>query len=185
MTNQTDSDRLASLLVAARGGDRDSLNTIVRELTPMLWHVARAQGLDRDSSSDVVQSTWLTLLTSLSAIRDPGALVGWLVTVTKREAWHISRAQRAEPVAETSTLDGVDPGPGPDERVVVSDRNAKLWAALGRLPEKCRRLLRIVAFTHRPDYTKFARELGMARGSVGPNRSRCLTQLQRLLVEGE
>jgi RNA polymerase sigma factor (sigma-70 family) len=178
-------ERLANLLTAARQGDRESLNAIVREVTPLLWHVARAQGLDRESSADVVQTTWLTLMTSMSGIQAPGALVGWLVTVTKREAWRTHRAQQGEHAAGLSISDNPDPAPGPDDHAVVSDRNTRLWAALDQLSERCRQLLRIVAFTHRPDYNEIAAEMGMRRGSVGPNRGRCLTQLRHLLGEGE
>src|SRR5262249_58471117 len=81
-------DRLAVLLEQARSGaDRASLNAIVVELNPVLWQVARAQGLDRDAAEDVVQTTWLSLLRHLDGIRSATALTGWLVTVTKREAW--------------------------------------------------------------------------------------------------
>src|SRR5262249_36254773 len=83
-----DADRLAVLLERARGRhDAASLDAIVAELSPLLWQVARAQGLDRDAAEDVVQTTWLSLLSHLETIRSAGALTGWLVTVTKREAW--------------------------------------------------------------------------------------------------
>ena len=58
----------------------------------LLWQVARSQGLDRDTAEDVVQTTWLSLLRHLDTIRSAGALTGWLVTVTKREAWRVRRA---------------------------------------------------------------------------------------------
>ena len=39
------SARHAGLLERARTGDQDALGTMVAELTPLLWHVARGQGL--------------------------------------------------------------------------------------------------------------------------------------------
>ena len=53
-----------------------------------------------------------------------------------------------------------------------------MWAALRTLPPRCQELLRIVAFVPRPDYDAVAARLGMARGSVGPSRSRCLDKLR-------
>ncbi|MFI9811698.1 RNA polymerase sigma factor [Saccharothrix variisporea] len=153
---------------------------MVRRLTPLLWHVARAQGLDRESSSDVVQTTWLLLLGGLSGIRTPKALVSWLVTVVKRESWKVRRAQRAERLAD-DLPDEADPGPGPEDEAVTAARDRELWRAVRSLPEHCRRLLRVVAFTHRPDYGQVAAALGMRRGSVGPQRGRCLAQLAKLL----
>jgi hypothetical protein len=52
----TDYARTGAYFVAAQQGDRAALDVLVRELTPLLWQVARAQGLDRDSSADVVQT---------------------------------------------------------------------------------------------------------------------------------
>ena len=59
---------LADLLLGARDGSREALHQIVAELTPLLWHVARAQGLDAAMCDDVVQTTWLSLLRNLDRL---------------------------------------------------------------------------------------------------------------------
>ena len=43
----------------------------MRELNPLLWHVARAEGLTAEEAADVVQTTWLELLRRLHDIRSP------------------------------------------------------------------------------------------------------------------
>ena len=93
----TRTDRLAEALERARAGDTGGLDEIVRELTPLLWHVARSQGVDRADVADVVQHSWLELVSRLDAIRSPSALTAWLVTTTKREAWRVNR-RRQTPV---------------------------------------------------------------------------------------
>jgi RNA polymerase sigma factor (sigma-70 family) len=181
-------DRLAALLEDARAGNRDSLDTIVRQLTPLLWHVARSAGLDEQRGADVVQGTWLALLGSLEGIRSPGALTGWLVTVTKREAWRVRSAFQAEAGDDLLLARLPDPAEQPDEWVVADEQRRQLWRAVAMLSERCQRLMRVVAFTHRPDYQEISRSLGMARGSVGPTRGRCLARLRMLLAnepEGE
>ncbi|WP_284747944.1 RNA polymerase sigma factor [Amycolatopsis sp. RTGN1] len=176
---------IGELLQAARAGDREGLSEIVRELTPMLWHIARAQGLDPDSSSDVVQHTWLTLVRSLADIRTPAALTGWLVKVTKREAWRVARAQRAERLVDPADMpDTPEQGLGPEQLAVAAETDQSLWTLLRRLPERCQRLLRIVAFVPRPDYAAVGASLGMPHGSIGPTRGRCLARLRRLLEAG-
>jgi RNA polymerase sigma factor (sigma-70 family) len=179
-----EADRLAVLLEHARGGhDPASLNAIVAELSPLLWQVARAQGLDRDAAEDVVQTTWLSLLRHLDTIRSSGALTGWLVTVTKREAWRVRRAGRGErPMEDWAEAALPDPDPLPVDQLLADDRRRALWRAVRKLPERCQELLRIVAFVRRPDYAELAATLGMPQGSIGPTRGRCLAKLRQLLT---
>ncbi|GAA0620454.1 sigma-70 family RNA polymerase sigma factor [Kutzneria viridogrisea] len=176
-------ERIAELLEAARSGRPDGMDELVEELTPLLWHVARAQGLDHTSCADVVQTTWLNLLRSLAGIHTPSALTAWLVTTTKREAWRARDAQRQElPSAEEGFADStVDEGT-PDQQVLAADQRKRLWQAVHRLPLRCQELIRVVAFTPRPDYGVVAARLGMPRGSIGPTRGRCLAKLRDLLT---
>ncbi|MBI1759121.1 MAG: sigma-70 family RNA polymerase sigma factor [Actinobacteria bacterium] len=177
-----DGARLVSLLAEARAGNRDSVGEIVSTLTPLLWQVARAQGLDRDTAEDVVQTTWLALLRHLHGIHTPAALTGWLITVTKREAWRAARARRYERPVEDWPVDRVcDPAPTPDTEVVMADCRNRLWALVRALPVRCQQLLRIVAVTPRPDYAAISAALGMPHGSLGPTRGRCLAKLRRLI----
>ena len=73
--------------------------------------------------------------------------------------------------------------PAPEGQVVLDDDNARLWDSLGKLSERCQKLLRIVAAESRPDYSAIATELGMPVGSIGPTRGRCLDKLRRELVQ--
>jgi RNA polymerase sigma factor (sigma-70 family) len=175
--------RLLSLLEGAQARQPGALDEVVAELSPLLWHVARAQGLDRATSEDVVQTAWLSLLRSLDEIRTPEGLVGWLVTVTKREAWRVrDLSRRQQPVDEQLFAGLSDSGSAPDQLVLDSEQRRLLWAAVNQLSERCRQLLRIVAFVHRPDYEAVAAGLGVPRGTVGPTRGRCLQKLRELLV---
>lgn len=182
---ETDGDhaRTGALLVAAQQGNRAALDVLVRELTPMLWQVARAQGLDRDASADVAQTVWLELLGSLQKIRSPNALVAWLITVAKREAWRVRRVERDRRADDDGALGQLaDARPVPEEQLLDTDRRRRLWTAVDQLPARCRTLLRIVAFTPRPDYAAVGRALRMPEGSIGPTRGRCLAKLRKALA---
>src|ERR1700761_4787593 len=54
--------RLARQLLRAQAGETAALHEVVRELNPLLWHVARSQGLAAEEAADVVQTTWLGAL---------------------------------------------------------------------------------------------------------------------------
>jgi DNA-directed RNA polymerase specialized sigma24 family protein len=112
-------------------------------------------------------------------VRDPQAITRWLCTTARREAWRVSKAAtRLRPV-EDEVIDARMPAQtSPEAEVVTNDENALLWQALGRLPERCQKLLRIVAWEPRPDYTSVAEGLQMPVGSIGPTRRRCLDKLR-------
>jgi len=174
-------DRLARCLERARDGDLSALDDVVRELNPLLWHVARSQGLEAAEASDVVQTAWLELVRRLTEIRSPQALTAWLVSTTKREAWHVARKQRR--ISPGEDLTGIaDPAADFTENVIADERARALWRHFRQLSERCQALLRIVAMVDRPDYTIVSEALGMPHGSIGPTRGRCLAKLRELLV---
>ncbi|MEH1123634.1 RNA polymerase sigma factor [Micromonospora sp. CPCC 206061] len=168
---------------AWRAGDPDALDRLVRVLTPVLWHVVRAYGLDRESAEDVVQTTWLALVRNVESVRDPQAVMRWATTTARREAWRMSRAGKREDAAEPETLDtAMPPVDGPDAAVLAADTARMLWQHFAALPERCRRLLRVIAFDDRPDYATLSAELGVPVGSIGPTRGRCLDKLRGRLA---
>jgi RNA polymerase sigma factor (sigma-70 family) len=175
--------RLKACVERARDGERGALDEVVRELNPLLWQVARAQGLSVEEAADVVQTTWLELLRRLYEIRSLQALTGWLVTATRREAWHVRERSRRRAPDTTAMLEvAPDPGPEPYERLLSNERDEVLWRHFQRLSERCRGLLRVVAEVDRPDYSVVAEALGMPRGSIGPTRGRCLAKLREMLL---
>jgi RNA polymerase sigma factor (sigma-70 family) len=176
--------RIADLLDAARGGSEDALGQITAELSPMLWHVARAAGLGADDAEDVVQTTWERLLSHLADIRVPQALIGWLVVTTKHEAWRIRSSSRRQRPADQEWLTAIpDHAAGAEEQIVLDEQQRALWRAVGRLSAQCQELLRIVAFIPRPDYQSVSAALGMPVGSIGPTRGRCLEKIRVLLAD--
>lgn len=167
-----------------RGGDHAALDDLVRSLTPVLWHVVRSYGLDRDQAEDVVQSAWLTLVRRHESIADPQAVASWLTTTARREAWRVSRADaRSSPVAEEVIETRIPYQQAVETEVVGADEQVRLWRCVRRLDPRCQRLLRIVAFAERPDYAGIAQELDMPVGSIGPTRGRCLSKLKALLID--
>ena len=162
-----------------RAGDDAALDELVRVMSPVLWHVVRATGLDREAAEDVVQNTWLTLVGSAHGVRDPQAITRWLCTTARREAWRVSKAATRTRPVEDEVIDARMPASlSPESEVVTNDENALLWQALTRLPERCQKLLRIVAWEPRPDYSSVAEGLEMPVGSIGPTRRRCLDKLR-------
>ncbi|MGA7148604.1 MAG: sigma-70 family RNA polymerase sigma factor [Microbacterium sp.] len=177
-------ERAAALFLRWREGDGRAMDELVRLLTPTLWHVARACGLDAALAQDVVQTTWLTLVRRHETIVDPRAVSGWLTMCARREAWRVGKQHRRADPTEVEALEPHLPTQESAEQTAATgDAANRLWEAVGTLNERCRRLLRIVAFEERPDYARIAQDLAMPIGSIGPTRQRCLVKL-RAVLEG-
>jgi RNA polymerase sigma factor (sigma-70 family) len=176
--------RAGRLFAAYRDGDSSKMSDLVRLLTPILWHTVRASRLDTATAEDVVQTVWLALVRRADTISEPLAVLQWMVVTAKREAWRVARTQaRVRP----EDMDASPPG-GPDnphsveDEVVRDDVQNRLWQHISQLPERCRALLRVIAFADRPDYADLAKALDMPQGSIGPTRGRCLAKLRLSLM---
>lgn len=165
-------------------GDSVALDRLVAAMTPVLWHVVRSYRLAEDVAEDVIQTTWLALVRRRDAIKEPAAVGGWLTTTARREAWRVSRnGNKAIAVEDEQLAVRLPQQRSAEMSAVEIDEIRELWKAVDELPERCRRLLRIVAFENRPDYAKLATELGMPVGSIGPTRGRCLAKLRVALMQ--
>lgn len=171
-----------ALLAQAAGGDEHAWNSLVAQHTRLLWSVARSYRLDQADAADVVQTTWLRLLEHLTRIEDPTRLVGWLVTTARRECLRVLRRSGRERLIDDDALDLPDEAAEPVEaRLLTNERNATLWLAFRRLPERCQRLLRI-AVAMPQAYDEVSAAMNMPVGSIGPTRARCLARLRDLLA---
>ncbi|SDC42607.1 RNA polymerase sigma factor [Nocardioides lianchengensis] len=165
-------------------GDPSGLDELVAVMTPVLWHVVRAYRLPQEAAEDVVQSTWLALVRRRTAIADPAAVGGWLTTTARRESWRVAKAgQHVAPAADEELAARLPAESSAETSAVEADSRHRIWSAVDALPERCQRLLRVVAFERRPDYQSLASDLDMPIGSIGPTRGRCLAKLRVALVQ--
>ncbi|HEY5820614.1 MAG TPA: sigma-70 family RNA polymerase sigma factor [Propionibacteriaceae bacterium] len=176
--------RAGRLFADYRDGDESKMAELVRILTPILWHTVRASRLDTATAEDVLQTVWLTLVRKADSIAEPMAVLQWMVVTTKRESWRVSRIQakvRPEDLEATGAAD--DPTASVEDEVVRDVSDQRLWHHIDNLSERCRTLLRVIAFADRPDYAELAKALGMPQGSIGPTRGRCLAKLRVALAQ--
>ncbi|WP_206535648.1 sigma-70 family RNA polymerase sigma factor [Microbacterium sp. 4R-513] len=177
-------ERAGALFLRWREGDSRAMDELVRLMTPPLWHIVRSYGLESALAQDVVQTTWLTLVRRHASITDPQAVSGWLTMCARREAWRVGRQHRRTTPTDAETLEPQLPvSESAEQTATDDDERRRLWSAVGRLDDRCRHLLRIVAFDERPDYARIAEDLAMPVGSIGPTRQRCLAKL-RAELEG-
>jgi RNA polymerase sigma factor (sigma-70 family) len=138
-------------------------------------------GLQPADADEVFQQTFSELLRSLPALRDRSRVEAWLVTTVRRASIRVrSDARRRVRLAEASAVSGPLPAMSPDpavafERLVEGERVLRDVESLG---EPCNKLL-IGLFSSPPrSYRELARELGLAVGSLGATRARCIERLR-------
>jgi RNA polymerase sigma factor (sigma-70 family) len=150
----------------------------------MLWSIACSFRLGVADAADAVQNTWLKLVERLDHIAEPDRLGSWLATTARRECLQLlRRTSRERPAATATWLAGLPDGTAPvDTGILLEERDAALWNAVGFLPERCQQLLRVLMAAPPPTYRDVAAALDMPMGTIGPSRQRCLEQLRKVLA---
>ena len=184
--------RVVALVTRASGGDQDAWNELVGRYGALVYTICTRYRLSNHDIEDVGQNVWLLLVEQLGKLREPAALPGWLATTTARECLRVvtaaSKTERLSTTLDDSVLFVDDTVI--DEEILVAERNAALRVAFAELPPRCRRLLSMLVSDPPHSYAEIHGELGIAVGSIGPQRARCLERLRRsdalaALGEGE
>jgi len=168
----------ADLLAGALRGEQPAWDGLVARYGRLVWAVARGFQLSASDAADLSQTVWLRLVEHLDSIKEPDRLGSWLGTTTRREAIRLLQRRNMEIPDELGDEQSDRGEDGPEETAVAADEHAQLRAALERLPERCRKLLRVMAASDEANYTEVAAALDMPVGSIGPTRSRCLEKLR-------
>ena len=134
-----------------RRGRRAAWTELVRRLDGVLRGVARRYRLASADVDDVVQTTWLRAVDHVGRLHDPGAIAGWLVVTTRREAMRtLQRGVREVLTDDTAAIDDPDPA-SPDVLVIARERRAALHGAVERLEGRQRVLLTSMLVVAGPD----------------------------------
>jgi RNA polymerase sigma factor (sigma-70 family) len=172
---------VTDLVRRARNGDEQAWDALVERYATLVWSICRRHRLGEGDAEDVAQSVWLLLVNQLGKIRDPAALPGWLATVTRRECLRVLRMRG--PLAAGQALDAETL---PDERtgtvedeLLAAERQAALLEAFQDLPPRGQRLIALLIEDPPVPYAEISARLGIAVGSIGPIRGRCLDKLRR------
>ncbi len=176
-----DDPTVIALVQRANDGDAAAWDELVERYAPLVWSICRRYRLDRPDADDVGQGVWLRLVEQLPLLRDPAALPGWLATTTARECLRVRRTGQRRQVHEKPLDETVASGQSPvlEQELLAAERDAALRTAFAVLPEQCRRLLSLLIADPPVPYADISASLGMAVGSIGPSRARCLDALRR------
>lgn len=144
--------------------------------TDLLYGIGRRYRLTPEECDDAAQSTWLALCQNAEHIRDPQCVAGWLATTMRR----FSAATLRNRYRELPTSDSMDVFPRVDAAADVADTVAarhatsRLYQAIGQLPDRERRIIRLQldrrsADTHRSAAPYRCRSAVSGRSAVAPS----------------
>lgn len=146
-------------------------------LTAEVSAEAHASGTE---PGDLEQAVWLRLLELLDAQGPPPDPQRWLRSAVRSEVRRSRRTHRLERPYDVEPVDQSERDP--EHLALRAARHRALRDAIRRLPGRCPRLVEALLSPKDLTYREIAGELGISQGSLGPERSRCLGCLRRLLA---
>jgi RNA polymerase sigma factor (sigma-70 family) len=175
----------ARLVRECVNGDEDAWAALIDKYKKLIFSIPVKYGFATDDANDIFQSVCLDLLSELPKLRNPKALPKWLMQVAAHKCFHRKRQQQRTEMPGDVEL--------PPEQIVSPEietilreahEEQKLRDALMGLAPRCRQLVEMLFFEEpaRP-YREVATGLGIAEGSIGFIRQRCLERLRKQLTE--
>jgi RNA polymerase sigma factor (sigma-70 family) len=168
-------------------GDQEAWSTLIDKYKNLIYSIPIKLGMHQDAG-DIFQSVCVDLLSELSRLREHRALPKWLMQTCYHKCLHYRRAadRLVELTPEETDSDGAlranNTDNLPEHMLVQLEREQILRDTIAELPEKCERMIRLLFFEIPPlPYKDVAEKLGMATGSIGANRGRCLAYLKKKL----
>jgi RNA polymerase sigma factor (sigma-70 family) len=172
------------LVKACLNGDERAWSALIAKYKNLIFSIPVKYGAGSEDAADIFQAVCMEVFTELPRLRDPGAFRSWLITVTAHQAFHWKRrTRRRGEQAITSEEDTLATEPTPDVIEQVEQEQA-LRDAIARLSPRCQQLIKLLFYSQpQMPYRDVAKTLGVATGSIGFIRGRCLTRLLKALQQ--
>jgi RNA polymerase sigma factor (sigma-70 family) len=168
-------------------GDQEAWSALIDKYKNLIYSIPIKLGMHQDAG-DIFQSVCVDLLSELPRLREHRALAKWLMQTCYHKCLHYQRAadRLVELAPEGADSNAAPPASSADDlsehMLVQLEQEQILRDAISELPEKCERMVRLLFFEFPPrPYENIAEELGMATGSIGAIRGRCLAYLRKQL----
>lgn len=167
-------------------GEARAWEQLIDKYKRLIYSIPIKYGATPDDAADVFQAVCIEVLNSLPHLKNAQSLRSWLITVTIRQSYRWKKKQ-----ANHVELDAMEPDAA---EVIASTTYADTLALLeqeqivrevvSQLTPRHRELVRLLFFEQPAlPYAEVAQRLGLATGSIGFIRGRCLEKLRKALLE--
>lgn len=182
---QRSSSSDAELVARCLHGDEAAWSLLIDRYKRLVYSIPFKYGLSFDDACDIFQSVCVDLVSELGKLRKPEAVKSWLMSVATHKALKLKRGRRqVDGFPSSDTMADVVPDDSPTAASVLeaTQREQAVRDAVASLPDRCQELVRLLFFTEPPlPYAQVAARLGLAVGSIGFIRGRCLKKLDAAL----
>lgn len=176
-----------ALVALCRKGDGSAWSVLVDRYKNLVYSIPLRFRMPAEDAADAFQGVWLDLYSELDKLREPAALRGWLVSAATHKClhWKAREARRAGmALGRDADFDLADARPLINEIGLEAEKDQLVRDALRAIPDRCRKMLKMLFFEQPPrPYLEVAKELGLAEGSIGFIRGRCLQKMKKALEQ--
>jgi RNA polymerase sigma factor (sigma-70 family) len=171
-----------SLVRECLKGNEQAWCALIDKYKRLIYSIPVKYELSREDANDVFQSVCLDLYSELSQLRKPQALAKWLIQTTLHKCIRCKQQQNRYSDEEISE-ELIGSGSGADTIISEVEDEQLLRDSIASLPARCAQMILMLFFEQpvRP-YEQVAKELGLATGSIGFIRGRCLERLKKALL---
>jgi RNA polymerase sigma factor (sigma-70 family) len=163
-------------------GNQEAWSALIEKYKKLIFSIPVKWQLPREEANDIFQSVCVDLYSELARLREPRALPKWLIqtTVHKCARWRQQQSRISDQeISEDLALTTVTAGTLVEE----VEREQMLRDAIVAVGGRCAEMVRMLFFDSPAlPYEQIARKLGLATGSIGFIRGRCLDRLKKQLV---
>jgi RNA polymerase sigma factor (sigma-70 family) len=173
----------ARLVKECLAGNEQGWELLIEKYKGLIYSIPVKYGLPSQDAADVFQATCTELLVRLPDLREPRALPKWLMQVAHHQCYRWKQLQQrvVSRDAEPDLPEPVTPAIA-ESLVQQTQEEQMLREAMSTLTPQCRRLVELLFFeTPARPYAEVAKELGLAVGSIGFTRQKCMDRLKRQL----
>jgi len=168
-------------------GNQAAWSALIEKYKNLIFSIPIKFGLPREDAADIFQAVCADLVGGLPKLREPKALPKWLMQTTFHQClrWKKDRMVLMDDVEEMDRQPDPSSETLPEEMLYQLQREQGVREAIISLPPRCGRMVQMLFFESpaRP-YQEVAKELGIATGSIGFIRGRCLKKLRQALEQG-
>lgn len=180
----------ARLVRECLSGNEQAWAALIDKYKNLIYSIPVKYHATPQDAADIFQAVCQELFLKLSQLRRIESLRSWLITVTIHESYRWKKKQQRwsnQELDETSEEAASGDAPGAakavqHELVEAAEREQMVRESISRLPDRCREMIRLLFYEQPPlPYAEVAQRLGLATGSIGFIRGRCLKRLQQVL----